>query len=84
MRGHSGMVSDTAITGGAATQGAADTLTGCAFSRPDDAAQQNTVNDASEWITLSGQQITRLTEFPPAYNLQRSVQLLQQLMVLFP
>lgn len=28
---------------GAATQGAADTLTGCAFSRPDDAAQQNTV-----------------------------------------
>ncbi|GCZ83954.1 hypothetical protein HmCmsJML183_00568 [Escherichia coli] len=42
------------------------------------------LNHASEWITLSGQQITRLTEFPPAYNLQRSVQLLQQLMVLFP
>ena len=42
------------------------------------------LNHASEWITRSGQQITRLTEFPPAYNLQRSVQLLQQLMVLFP
>ncbi|EFY2688859.1 hypothetical protein DM258_22740, partial [Shigella flexneri] len=43
-RGHSGMaVSDTAITGGAATQGAADTTTGCAFSRPDDTAQQNTL-----------------------------------------
>lgn len=35
-------------------------------------------------LTLSGQQITRLTELPPAYNLQRSAQLLQQLMVLFP
>ena len=42
------------------------------------------LNHASEWITLSGQQITRLTELPPAYNLQRSAQLLQQLMVLFP
>lgn len=35
-------------------------------------------------VTLSGQQITRLAELPPAYNLQRSAQLLQQLMVLFP
>ncbi|EPZ6624947.1 VasL domain-containing protein, partial [Escherichia coli] len=34
--------------------------------------------------TLSGQQITRLTELPLTYNLQRSAQLLQQLMVLFP
>lgn len=42
------------------------------------------LNHASEWITLSGQQITRLTELPLAYNLQRSAQLLQQLMVLFP
>ncbi|MBB8328626.1 hypothetical protein HEP22_022650, partial [Escherichia coli] len=42
------------------------------------------LNHASEWITLSGQQITRLTQLPPAYNLQRSAQLLQQLMVLFP
>ncbi|EPT2189199.1 TPA: VasL domain-containing protein [Escherichia coli] len=42
------------------------------------------LNHASEWITLSGQQITRLTELPPTYNLQRSAQLLQQLMVLFP
>ncbi|HBB8672466.1 TPA: type VI secretion system ImpA family N-terminal domain-containing protein, partial [Escherichia coli] len=42
------------------------------------------LNHASEWITLSGQQITRLTELPQAYNLQRSAQLLQQLMVLFP
>ncbi|HCX4437146.1 TPA: type VI secretion system ImpA family N-terminal domain-containing protein [Escherichia coli] len=42
------------------------------------------LNHASEWITLSGQQITRLTELPPAYNLQRSVQLLHQLRVLFP
>ncbi|HAV8181668.1 TPA: hypothetical protein JLB74_003964 [Escherichia coli] len=42
------------------------------------------LNHASEWITLSGQQITRLTELPSAYNLQRSAQLLQQLMVLFP
>ncbi len=42
------------------------------------------LNHASDWITLSGQQITRLTELPPAYNLQRSAQLLQQLMVLFP
>ena len=42
------------------------------------------LNHASEWITLSGQQITQLTELPPAYNLQRSAQLLQQLMVLFP
>ncbi|HAG7417981.1 TPA: hypothetical protein HGR07_24675, partial [Escherichia coli] len=42
------------------------------------------LNHASEWITLSGQQITRLAELPPAYNLQRSAQLLQQLMVLFP
>ncbi|EOX8380444.1 VasL domain-containing protein [Salmonella enterica] len=42
------------------------------------------LNHASEWITLSNQQITRLTELPPAYNLQRSAQLLQQLMVLFP
>ncbi|EKP6583555.1 hypothetical protein P4C15_005216, partial [Escherichia coli] len=42
------------------------------------------LNHASEWITLSGQQITRLTELPPAYNLQRSAQLLQQLSVLFP
>lgn len=42
------------------------------------------LNHASEWITLSGQQIMRLTELPPAYNLQRSAQLLQQLMVLFP
>lgn len=38
------------------------------------------LNHASEWITLSGQQITRLTELP----LQRSTQLLQQLSVLFP
>ncbi len=36
------------------------------------------------YILASGQQITRLTELPPAYNLQRSAQLLQQLMVLFP
>ncbi|EIG47672.1 hypothetical protein ESTG_01620, partial [Escherichia coli B799] len=42
------------------------------------------LNHASEWITLSGQQIMRLTELPLAYNLQRSAQLLQQLMVLFP
>ncbi len=42
------------------------------------------LNHASEWITLSGQQITRLTQLPPAYNLQRSAQLLQQLRVLFP
>ncbi|EPE9147335.1 MULTISPECIES: VasL domain-containing protein [Escherichia] len=42
------------------------------------------LNHASEWITLSGQQITRLTELPLAYNLQCSAQLLQQLMVLFP
>ncbi|HAW3717496.1 TPA: hypothetical protein JLT90_000358 [Escherichia coli] len=42
------------------------------------------LNHASEWITLSGQQITRLTELPPAYNLQRSAQLLQQQRVLFP
>ena len=42
------------------------------------------LNHASEWITLSGQQITRLTELPPTYNLQRSAQLLQQLTVLFP
>ncbi len=42
------------------------------------------LNHAPEWITLFGQQITRLTELPPAYNLQRSVQLLQQLRVLFP
>ncbi len=42
------------------------------------------LNHASEWITLSCQQITRLAELPPAYNLQRSAQLLQQLMVLFP
>ncbi|MDC7012802.1 hypothetical protein N6O20_27220, partial [Escherichia coli] len=42
------------------------------------------LNHASEWITLSGQQITRLAELPPAYNLQRSAQLLQQLRVLFP
>src|SRR5699024_8765744 len=43
-RGHSRMaVSDTAITGGAATQGAADTPTGCAFSRPDGTTQQNTL-----------------------------------------
>lgn len=42
------------------------------------------LNHASEWITLSGQQITRLTELPLAYNLQRSAQLLQQLRVLFP
>ena len=42
------------------------------------------LNHASEWITLSGQQITRLTELPPAYNLQRSAQLLQQLRGLFP
>ncbi|EPY8125359.1 VasL domain-containing protein [Escherichia coli] len=42
------------------------------------------LNHASEWITLSGQQITRLTELPPAYNLQRSAQLLQQLTALFP
>ncbi|HIC1333489.1 TPA: VasL domain-containing protein [Escherichia coli] len=42
------------------------------------------LNHASEWITLSGQQITRLTELPPTYNLQRSAQLLQQLSVLFP
>lgn len=32
------------------------------------------LNHASEWITLSGQQITRLTELPPAYNLRRSAQ----------
>ncbi|WP_350356932.1 VasL domain-containing protein, partial [Escherichia coli] len=42
------------------------------------------LNHASEWITLFGQQITRLTQLPPAYNLQRSAQLLQQLRVLFP
>ncbi|HAZ2713037.1 TPA: hypothetical protein IFY56_005501, partial [Escherichia coli] len=42
------------------------------------------LNHASDWITLSGQQITRLTELPLTYNLQRSAQLLQQLMVLFP
>jgi len=42
------------------------------------------LNHASGWITLSGQQITRLAELPPAYNLQRSAQLLQQLWVLFP
>ncbi|MGV6140180.1 VasL domain-containing protein, partial [Escherichia coli] len=42
------------------------------------------LNHAPEWITLSGQQITRLTELPPAYNLQRSAQLLQQLRGLFP
>ncbi|HHL8530315.1 VasL domain-containing protein [Escherichia coli] len=42
------------------------------------------LNHASGWITLSGQQITRLAELPPAYNLQRSAQLLQQLRVLFP
>ncbi|EPB2022024.1 VasL domain-containing protein [Escherichia coli] len=42
------------------------------------------LNHASEWITLSGQQITRLTELPLAYNLQRSAQLLHQLRVLFP
>ena len=42
------------------------------------------LNHASEWITLSGQQITRLTQLPPAYNLQCSTQLLQQLRVLFP
>ncbi|MBS9700578.1 type VI secretion system ImpA family N-terminal domain-containing protein [Escherichia coli] len=42
------------------------------------------LNHASEWITLSGQQITRLTQLPPAYNLQCSAQLLQQLRVLFP
>lgn len=36
-------VSDTAITGRAATQGTADTTTGCAFSRPDGTAQQNTL-----------------------------------------
>ncbi|EOK2302024.1 VasL domain-containing protein [Escherichia coli] len=42
------------------------------------------LNHASEWITLSGQQITRLTQLPPAYNLQRSAQLLQLLRVLFP
>ena len=42
------------------------------------------LNHASEWITLSGQQITLLTELPPAYNLQRSAQLLQQLRGLFP
>ncbi|EIH4171868.1 hypothetical protein CFJ09_004511, partial [Escherichia coli] len=42
------------------------------------------LNHTSEWITLSGQQITRLTELPPAYNLQRSAQLLQQLRGLFP
>lgn len=41
------------------------------------------LNHASEWITLSGQQITRLTELPPTYNLQRSAQLLQQLTVFF-
>ncbi|HFO4633230.1 TPA: VasL domain-containing protein, partial [Escherichia coli] len=42
------------------------------------------LNHTSEWIPLSGQQITRLTELPLAYNLQRSAQLLQQLRVLFP
>ena len=36
------------------------------------------------WITLSGQQITRLAELPPAYNLRCSAQLLQQLRVLVP
>ncbi|MEB7742105.1 hypothetical protein NGB58_23360 [Escherichia coli] len=35
-------------------------------------------------MTLSGQQITRLTELPPAYHLQRSAQLLQQLTILYP
>ncbi|EIW6497375.1 type VI secretion protein ImpA [Escherichia coli] len=35
-------------------------------------------------MTLSGQQITRLTELPPAYNLQRSAQLLQQVRGFFP
>ncbi|BCM39051.1 hypothetical protein BvCmsSINP017_01718 [Escherichia coli] len=42
------------------------------------------LNHAPEWITLSGQQITRLTELPPAYNLQRSAQLLQQVRGFFP
>ncbi|EEH0842361.1 hypothetical protein GO373_004189, partial [Salmonella enterica subsp. enterica] len=42
------------------------------------------INHAQEWTDLSGQQIKRLVELPPAYNLQRSAQLLQQLMVLFP
>ncbi|KQJ36411.1 ImpA [Escherichia coli] len=42
------------------------------------------INHAQEWTDLSGQQIKRLAELPPAYNLQRSAQLLQQLMVLFP
>ena len=42
------------------------------------------INHAQEWTDLSGQQIKRLAELPPAYNLQRSAQLLQQLRVLFP
>ncbi|EDA1465585.1 type VI secretion system ImpA family N-terminal domain-containing protein [Salmonella enterica] len=42
------------------------------------------INHAQEWIDLSGQQIKRLVELPPACNLQRSAQLLQQLRVLFP
>lgn len=85
LRGHSGMaVSDTAITGGAATQGAADTLTGCAFSRPDDAAQQNTVKSCVRVDNPFRSADNATDRIPPAYNLQRSVQLLQQLMVLFP
>lgn len=79
-------VSDTAITGGAATQGVADTTTGCAFSRPDDTAQQNTFT-AKSCVRVdnpfrSADNTTGRTT--PAYNLQRSAQLLQQLRVLFP
>ncbi|MBH5326307.1 type VI secretion system ImpA family N-terminal domain-containing protein [Salmonella enterica] len=42
------------------------------------------INHTQEWTDLSGQQIKWLVELPPAYNLQRSAQLLQQLLVLFP
>ncbi|HBC1011864.1 TPA: type VI secretion system ImpA family N-terminal domain-containing protein [Escherichia coli] len=42
------------------------------------------INHAQEWTTLSGQQIMRLAELPPGYNLQRSSQLLHQLKTLFP
>lgn len=79
-------VSGTAITGGAATQGAADTTTGCAFSRPVGTAQQNTLTVKScvrvDNPFRSADNATGRTT--PAYNLQRSAQLLQQLRVLFP
>ena len=52
---------DTPSTSRAATQGAADTTTGCAFSRPDGTTQQNTltVKSCVRGINLSGQQIER-------------------------